>query len=393
MMARRFARFAIAGSIGFAVQIGLLAALTAIGVNYLVATAIAVEAAILVNFVQHQHWTWKDRRGSTMDRLLHFNTFVGVTSIFGSIFLTAYFVEALGLHPIAANVISIVALSAINFIGADRLVFKAGAVVAVLGIAGSAFASGEATLQVKTAQAFSSYSAKVETRRARELAANQPFLDIERQPAAALARTISNLKGGAVVVTEAARRDASSSEVPIDGGLINHWRGTVFVPNVTLEHLLKVLQQPGRDQHKQEDVISSNVVARGPGSQKLFLRVKRTKIVTVVYDTEYDVDYRQLSPDRALSNSISTKIVEVEHAGTPRERAMPEGNDSGYMWRLNSFWRYKQLDDGVLIEVESLSLSRDLPAIIGPLIRPIVSGVARESMSRTLVALRGRFHV
>src|SRR3954465_7571233 len=110
-----------------------------------------------------------------------------------------------------------------------------------------------------------------------------------------------------------------------------------------------------------------------------------------VYDTEYDVEYKRLGTDRAFSNSISTKVAEIENAGTPKERALPEGNDHGYMWRLNSYWRYEQLADGVLVEIESLTLSRALPAIIGPLIRPIVNSTARESMSRTLASVRARF--
>ena len=165
----------------------------------------------------------------------------------------------------------------------------------------------------------------------------------------------------------------------------------MFVPNVKLDDLLKVLQEPQTDKHKQEDVITSRVVNRDGDSQKVYLRLRRTKFVTVVYDTEYDVDYKRLSPKLALSNSISTKIVEIENAGTPRERALPEGNDHGYMWRLNSYWRYKQVDGGVLVEIESLTLSRDLPAIIGSLIRPIVNSTARESMTRTLASVRARF--
>ena len=165
----------------------------------------------------------------------------------------------------------------------------------------------------------------------------------------------------------------------------------MFVPKVKLDELLKVLQEPQTDKHKQEDVLSSRVVSRDGDSQKVFLRLRRTKFVTVVYDTEYDVEYKRLSPDRALSNSISTKVVEIENAGTPHERALPEGNDHGYMWRLNSYWRYKQFEDGVLVEIESLTLSRNLPAIIGPLIRPIVNSTARESMTRTLASVRARF--
>ena len=199
------------------------------------------------------------------------------------------------------------------------------------------------------------------------------------------------MKRGEVIVTRGGERDGSGNELSIDGGLVNHWRGTVFVPKVKLDALLKVLQEPQSDKHKQEDVLSSRVVSRDGDSQKVYLRLRRTKFVTVVYDTEYDVDYKRLSPDRALSNSISTKVVEIEHAGTPQERAMPEGNDSGYMWRLNSYWRYKQFEDGVLVEIESLTLSRNLPAIIGPLIRPIVNSTARESMTRTLASVRARF--
>jgi hypothetical protein len=266
------------------------------------------------------------------------------------------------------------------------------AVVVMSLAAGSpAFAAEEATLQPKTAADFAKYVAAVEARRAREIAANEPFFDIERQPAAALARTMAALRRGEVIVTRGAARDASSNEIAIDGGLINHWRGTVFVPNVTLDRLLSVLQEPQTDKHKQEDVLSSRVLARNGDSQKVYLRLRRTKFVTVVYDTEYDVDYKRLSPDRALSNSISTRIAEIENAGLPTERALPEGNDHGYMWRLNSYWRYKQVDNGVLVEIESLTLSRDLPAIIGPLIRPIVNSTARESMSRTLASVRARF--
>ena len=247
------------------------------------------------------------------------------------------------------------------------------------------------TLQAKTLRDFAKYVATVEARRAREITNNEPFLDIERQPAAQLAQTMAALKRGEVIVTRGAARDGSSNEIAIDGGLVNHWRGTVFVPNVQLDALLKVLQEPQTDKHKQEDVLSSRVVSRDGDSQKVYLRLRRTKFVTVVYDTEYDVDYKRLAHDRALSNSISTKVVEIENAGTPRERALPEGNDHGYMWKLNSYWRYKQFDGGVLVEIESLTLSRDLPAIIGPLIRPIVTSTARESMTRTLASVRARF--
>jgi len=397
----RFLRFSIAGATGFAVQIAVLGALTSwAGVNYLAATAIAVEAAILVNYLWHERVTWKDRPAMTARerwlRLGKFNAMTSITSIVGSLMVTAVLVESFTLSPLDANVIAVVVLGFINFVGADTLVFRAGAVGVVMLMASHASFAGthdsyEATLQAKTARDFAKYVQTVETRRANEIRNNEPFLDIERLPKDQLARVMTSLKRGEVIVTRGAAYDTGSNEIAIDGGLVNHWRGTVFVPKVKLDALLKVLQEPQTDKHKQEDVLSSRVVSRDGDSQKVYLRLRRTKFVTVVYDTEYDVDYKRLSPDRAISNSISTKVVEIENAGTPAEKALPEGNDHGYMWKLNSYWRYKQFEDGVLVEIESLTLSRDLPAIIGTLIRPIVNSTARESMTRTLASVRARF--
>ena len=398
-MKARFAKFCAAGALGFLIQIAVVALLTTLGAHYLVATAVAVEAAIITNFLWHRTLTWADRPAAdVLGQLLRFNALTAATSIVGSVMVAAVLVESFTLSPIAANVISVAALSVVNFIGADTLVFRSGAAIALMLMASHAsFANSrgpvveEATLQAKTVRDFAKYVAAVEARRAHTIANHEPFLDIERQPPAQLAQTMAALKRGEVIVTRGAERDASSKELTIDGGLVNHWRGTVFVPKVKLDDLLKVLQEPQTDKHKQEDVLSSRVVSRSGDSQKVYLRLRRTKFVTVVYDTEYDVDYKRLAPDLALSNSISTKVVEIANAGTPKERALPEGNDSGYMWRLNSYWRYKQFEDGVLVEIESLTLSRNLPAIVGPLIRPIVTSTARESMTRTLASVRARF--
>ena len=157
-----------------------------------------------------------------------------------------------------------------------------------------------------------------------------------------------------------------------------------------LDHLLRTLKEPGRDQHKQEDVLTSRVLSRHGDALKLYLRLKRTKIVTVVYDTEHDVRYQTIGPSRAASSSVSTRIVQVENAGTSSERTMAEGDDHGYLWRLNSYWRYQQVAEGVIVELESLTLSRDIPYVFRAFVRPLVDRVARESIRRTLESLRER---
>lgn len=399
-MIPRLLKFSVAGAGGLVIQMAALAVFTQLGIHYIPSAILAIELAILANFVGHEWYTWKDRSAASaagqvpsarLVRLLRYNALTGVTSIVGGVLVTAVLVERMSMSPIAASLVSIAALGVVNFAGANALVFRSGIAAALLAVAANSYAGETAILKTKTALDFAKYVAAVEARRTQSIADNEPFLDIERQPPAQLARTMAGLKRGEVIVSRGAARDASSNEISIDGGLINHWRGTVFVPNVKLDTVMKVLQEPQTDRHKQEDVISSRVVSRDGDSQKVFLRLRRTKFVTVVYDTEYDVDYQRLGPDRALSNSISTKVVEIENAGTPKERALPEGNDHGFLWRLNTYWRYKQVDGGVLVEIESLTLSRPLPAIIGTLIRPIITSTARESMTRTLASVRARF--
>jgi putative flippase GtrA len=391
----RFLKFSAAGAFGFVVQIGVLALLVSAGLHYVVATVAAVEAAIIVNFLWHEHWTWRDRPAANVRqrwlRLIRLNTLAGATSILGVV-ITMLLVEVFGVPAIAANVISVALLSMANFIGADTLVFRSAVLAAMVATASAAHAGGEPRLQPKTLAGFQKYVSAVEARRARELSSRAPFLEFERHPASERARIMTLLRGGEVFVEHGiAARDEASNEVPIEGGLINHWRGTVFVPNVTLDRVLQVLQSPDTANHQQEDLLWSKIVPNADGSQQLIARVTRTKFITVVYDTEYNVRYTRVSSDRATSDSRSTKIVEIENARTPQERALPEGDDHGYLWRLNSYWRYQQVDGGVLVEVESLTLSRDLPALVGPLVRPIVNSTARESIARTLTSLRARF--
>jgi putative flippase GtrA len=388
---RRWARFAVAGLGGFVVQIGALAALTRwTELHYVVATLVAVELAILSNFVWHEQWTWRDRpsAGGTDRwlRLARFHVLTGFTSIVGTTAVTAALVEGAGLAPLVSNAIAVIAIGLVNFAGSETLVFRLSVALAVL----AAVPADAATLQARTVADFSRYVAAVEARRAREFEVSGPFLSVDRKPADQSENMRAELKRGEVLVMKGTAEDESAQEIEVNGGSIHHWSGVVLIPNVTLDRLLRTLKEPGRDQHKQEDVLATRVLSRNDDSLKLFLRLKRTKIVTVVYDTEHDVTYRTLGPNRAASSSVSTRIVEVESAGTPGERAMPEGNDHGYLWRLNSYWRYLEVPEGVIVELESLTLSRDIPFVFKPLVRPLVDRVARESIRRTLESLRAR---
>jgi hypothetical protein len=192
-------------------------------------------------------------------------------------------------------------------------------------------------------------------------------------------------------VARVASLDASGRGIEVPNGLVHHWRGSVLIPGVTLDEVLARIANPTARDMAQQDVLDARVLERGPGGLRLFLRLQRSQLVTVVYDTEHAIRYVRHSGARASSTSVATRIVEVANAGTPGERVKPAGQDRGFLWRLNSYWRYQQTESGVIVECESISLSRAVPSLLAGTIRPLIDHVARGSMERTLSSMRVRF--
>jgi putative flippase GtrA len=128
---QHWVKFNTVGAVGIGVQLGALALFAGtLGLDYLKATALAVEAAVLHNFVWHERWTWADRTGAgprswraALNRLLRFHLSTGAISIGGNLLLMRLLVGSLGLHFLAANLLTIAACSIANFLASDRLVF------------------------------------------------------------------------------------------------------------------------------------------------------------------------------------------------------------------------------------------------------------------------------
>ena len=171
-----------------------------------------------------------------------------------------------------------------------------------------------------------------------------------------------------------------AAEVP--GGLVHHWRGRIFVPGVDLDTVLTRIRS-AETLRRQPDVRAAAVVRRGPTHDTVTMRLTRSQFVTAHFDTEHDVRYTWLDGARVASDSVATRIREIAAPGdlTPRE-------DRGFLWGLRAWWRYEGVPGGVLIECESVSLSRTVPFMVRPVVGPMVTRFARESMERTLTSLR-----
>jgi hypothetical protein len=164
----------------------------------------------------------------------------------------------------------------------------------------------------------------------------------------------------------------------------------VLVPGARLEDVVSRLEREPPDT-RQQDVLSSSVLELRPRWMKVAVRVHRKLILSAVFDTEHEVTFERHGASRASSWSRATKIVEIADAGTPKERPKGEQEDRDLLWTWHAYWRYEQTVSGVVMECESITLSRPVPMLLKPIAGPLVNKVARESMESTLIALRERF--
>jgi len=228
-----------------------------------------------------------------------------------------------------------------------------------------------------------------EARMAREGSKPGDFLYIEQLPKPQYEEALSMLQQGQVYVQRLKTLDASGKEIDVPDGMVHHWIGAVLVPGRSLSSAFEVLRDYNdyKEIYKPE-VVRSRLISHHDDNFNIYLRMQKKSIVTVTLDTWYDVQFTRIDETHQVSHSFSTRIQQVEDAGTPHEHLDPVGHDSGYLWRINSYWRYEQRKDGVIIEWESIALSREIPFLISWFVKPLVRNIARETVQDMLLATR-----
>lgn len=234
---------------------------------------------------------------------------------------------------------------------------------------------GTVELKPHTVEAFDRYVSAAE-KRIHAQAHSRAFLW-----AGASADRIEKLRNGQSI----AEPFAATGDIDVPDGSIHDWIGGVFIPNATLDRVLATLQD--YDRHKilyQPEVQDSRTLKHAGNEYAVYLRLLKKQVVTVVLDTEHQVEYVRLDAQHAYSGSRSTRIAEVENPGGPDERELEPGIDHGFLWRLNSYWRFAERDGGVYVECEAISLTRSVPVGLGWLVNPIVRTLPKESLESTL---------
>jgi hypothetical protein len=177
--------------------------------------------------------------------------------------------------------------------------------------------------------------------------------------------------------------------IGVPDGLVHHWIGSTFIAGITLEDALKVSSAYDDYRTFYKSVIASRLLDREGDTYRAQLRIRESAAgISAVLDITTRVRYFHPSPTMAYSVSTSTEVREVRDAGTPRERHLPAGRDSGYLWRVATLNRLVERDYGVFIEMETLGLSRRFPAMLGWIIEPIARRLGRKSVEESLQEFR-----
>lgn len=255
-------------------------------------------------------------------------------------------------------------------------------VVVLWGLAGPAAA---ADLQPKTVAAFDRYVKLTETGID---APGGKALWIDTLPDPRAKEIGELLRAGNVVVERLLTKDGAR-DIDIPNGLVHHWVGTVFVPGARLQDAVALLQDYDRHAEVYAPAVQRSKRLSQDGDRfTAFLRFYQKKVIAVVVNSEHEAVFVRRAPGEVRSRIRSTRIAEVEGPGTPAEREKPVGRDGGYLWRLNTYWRFVERDGGVYIQCESVTLTRSIPIGLGWLVGPFVTSVPRESLEFTLDTTR-----
>ena len=200
----------------------------------------------------------------------------------------------------------------------------------------------------------------------------------------------SKIEGGELRIESA----GAAADAKVRGGMIQDWIGTMFVRGATVDQARTVLQDYASykiyyaPQAIESKLLGHHADEHGDDEYDVFLRLHEKHILSVVLNTTYHVRYAMPDAQRLTVTSYSTRIAEVKDTDKSYDEELPVGNDSGFLWRLNTYWRFQGADGGVWARCEAISLSRDVPFGLGWMLKGFLEGFPKKSMMNTLRGTR-----
>ena len=245
----------------------------------------------------------------------------------------------------------------------------------------SAVVANATDLKPATAKAFAHYEELTEARMHAEVENPAAFFFLDTLPQHQKDEEIARVRVGQIYIQPLITR-AHGKKIEIPDGMVHHWIAVGFLPKAHLADAIRIAQD--YEHHADyfgPDIQSSHLLSQDGELFRAAYRFYKHTIVTVTYNTEFEAEFTLSNSNRAYCFSKAVRIAEVHNPGEKNEREYPVGNDHGYLWRLNLYTRYVEVDDGVFIQVELLSLSRTVPALIAWIVNPYVRSIPRDYLT------------
>jgi hypothetical protein len=252
-------------------------------------------------------------------------------------------------------------------------------------LSSAAFAAGP---KAEAIQAWDRYIQLTEARIEAQQWDRKNFLSTQPETAEQTAALEAKLKSGEIVVQKLATTDRGKN-IEAPGALIHHWVGTAFIAGGTIKRAFAVLQD--YDHHSityAPEVQKSKLISRNGDDFTAYLRFVKKKVITVVLDTYHQVHYGTLDATHAYSRSYTTKVAEIERPGTAQEHEKPPADEEGFMWKMNTYWRFEERDGGLYIQCEAVTLTRNVPFGLAWAVEPFVTSIPKESLTSTMLETR-----
>jgi len=203
-----------------------------------------------------------------------------------------------------------------------------------------------------------------------------PFLWSDQAPERA-----RRVRSGEVVVSQIGRGPEA-----VPSGLIHHWIGAVFIPGVRIEDVIRLIRDYDRyPEVYKPSIVDAKTLSRQSNQDRFEVTVVDKNMFNKrALDTEYDSRFVQVDRSKWYSFAQTMHVQEVTGLADGAPRKIPEGEGSGYIWRLCTISHYQERDGGVYLELEAIALTRSIPASLRWLVNPVVNRLSINSLTTSL---------
>jgi hypothetical protein len=250
-------------------------------------------------------------------------------------------------------------------------------IAAVALAAGAAHTALSAGLQPATLNAWNAYVDIAGSHMQERAATGLPFLWMDESPDRA-----ARVRRGEVVFAPVVGRGTEG----VPHGLIHDWIGAIFIPGASIDNLWAVVHDYDNYRQMYQPVVSSSRTLACADNNQEFQMVWQRKVlfVSAVIDGYYQAHDVMLDAHRGYSVAEAVEVREIEAYGQAGERRLPPDTGNGFIWRIRSIARYEERDGGVYLELEALALTRDIPASLAWMVKPVVNRLSVNSLTTTL---------